>query len=172
MSDADEQHSSEAGSQAGSGDAPSPDGWQVLAKEQAARWMSMDPEEVARLALGQPQLVHYLKLGMEVFDAVTADERSDNKHLFDQYLLMNDKLIKGLLKRLEAENVSVEERAQIYALLRETREASGDKASEFVKVNERVSNKRMLATGLFIMVGIGVGVYFARGQVNPITLTR
>lgn len=159
MSDADGQHSSEAGRQAGGGDAQPPDGAQAMGQEQAARWTSMGPEEVAGLAFGQPQFVHYLKLGMEVFDAVTADERSDNRHLVDQSFLTNDKLIKGLLKRLEAENVSVEERAQIYGLLSETREASGDKASELVKVNERVSNKRMLAAGLFIMVGIGVGVY-------------
>lgn len=136
----------------------------VPTQEEAERILGLTPEEVARLAIRRPALVQYLEVGVQAAKAASSNEHDAKSKLAAHYFALNNKLVDGLLKRLDEPNVTDEERSTIYGLLDKTQHATGEKTTEFIQAQDRTGSKALASIGLYVMLGLTVALVVSRGQ--------
>jgi hypothetical protein len=150
--------------QAGDGPDAESGGESMPSQEEVERLLGLMPEEVARLVVRRPALVQYLEVGVQAAIAAGSQEHDAKSKIAEDYFQFNDKLVDGLLKRLNEPGVTDEERSTIYGLLDNTHRVTGEKATEFIEAQDRTGSKALGSVGLYVMLGLAVALVIVRKQ--------
>lgn len=136
--------------------------WGAPTPEEVQELLKQPPEQLARLTQKHPQLTEFIRVGLDAVRTAGTEERSSNEHFADSYYALNDKIVDGLLKRLEQSGVSEEEASRIYESLDRLQDRNGQKTTEFLRASDKTGNKVLLATGILLTSALAAVTFYFR----------
>jgi hypothetical protein len=146
--------------------------WSNPNPEEAAELLKRSPEELARLAVVHPPLAQFLSVGFEALTEVREGDRDSIPTIGTPYFETAKSTIAGLLKRLDQDGVSDQERARIYEIIDSTQKQSGEKTSELLDANNKSSRRTQFIIGGLLTVGIIVAANLTvKGSLPPQALS-
>lgn len=149
-------------------DEPQIEDWANPTAEEFAELLTRSPEELARLAVAHPPLAQFLPVGFEALREVREGDRESISKIGTSYFETANSIIAGLLKRLDQDGVSDEERKRIYEIIDSTQKQSGEKTSELLDANNKSSRRTQYIIGGLLTVGLIVAVSLNyKGSIPP-----
>jgi hypothetical protein len=144
--------------------------WSNPTPQEAAELLKRSPQELTRFTVAHPPFAQVLAVGFETLGKVREGDRESIPKIGNPYFETVNNTIAGLLKRLDQDGVSNEERERIYGIIDSTQKQSGDKTSEMLDTNNKSSRTAQFIIGGLLTVGLIVAANLSN-KASPPPLT-